>query len=234
MLTIRLANLLIGIQHTYPHLERQCAAYLAEGTPDFTVTVTEEMVEAELARAKDAPTPGYCESLCAYREIARLLPAYDALLFHAAVIECAGAAYAFTAKSGTGKSTHIRLWRRVYGDQVQIVNGDKPILRFSPDGRLYAYGTPWCGKEGWQRNVGVPLRAIVFLERGDTDRITDLPTSDAVLPLMNQIVLGNNPEEISMTLEMADRVLAATETKRLICTPQESAARVAYSALIGE
>ncbi len=232
--TISIAGLTVGIEHAHEHIAKQCRAYLSDGTPDFTICVTHEMIEAERAGATGAEfSLGYSESIAAYREIARRLPEYDALLFHSAVIELDGAAYAFAASSGTGKSTHIRLWRRVYGERVGIVNGDKPILRFREDGVLIAYGTPWCGKEGWQRNVGVPLAALVFLERGAVDAIAPMEPEDAVMRFLSQTVIGKSEEDVAGTLEMSDRILASVDTYLLKCTPNESAARVAYATLVG-
>ena len=236
MLIVGIAGLVIGIEHRYPYLEKRCAAYLTEGEPDFTVTVTEEMTEAERAQAEQVPanaTAGYFESLAAARTIAHRLPAYAAFLFHAAVIEYKGEAIAFTAPSGTGKSTHVRNWKRAFGADVDIVNGDKPVLRFSEDGTLTAYGSPWSGKEGWSRNVGRPLKAVVFLERGKEDRIVPLSPADAAIPLMNQILLESDPETVGETLSLADRMLGTVELFRLACTPDVGSAAVAKKAIFG-
>lgn len=235
MLTVlSLADIVIGIEHTHSYIARQCAAYATKGAPVFTVAVTSEMISRERALvSQPSVSDGYCESIAAYREIARRLPAYDALLLHAAVIEVDGRAFAFTAKSGTGKSTHIRLWRSVYGERVGIVNGDKPILRFGEDGILRAYGTPWSGKEGWNRNIAVPLSSIVVLLRGETNRIVPLDRGTAVSHLLGQILLGEDADEVFSTLSVLDRVLEAVDTRLLYCTPTEEAARVAFSALVG-
>ena len=170
-MTYRIADLVIEIKTRYDFVPRQCKDYLAEAgaTPDFTVEVSDEALDASYAHSPECGRP-YHESLCVYREICKKMLAYGGFLLHAAVIEVDGRAYAFSAPSGTGKSTHIALWRRVLGDRVRIVNGDKPILRYK-DGRFIAYGTPWCGKEGWQRNTSAPLSAICFLERSPENRI---------------------------------------------------------------
>ena len=237
MLIVGLAGLVIGIEHRYPYLDKHSAAYKTDGTPAFTVTVTDEMISTEKQNAVEFPAgadDGYFESLAAIREIAHRLPAYDAFLFHAAVIEYKGQAIAFTAPSGTGKSTHIKNWKRAFGADVGIVNGDKPILRFGEDGALYAYGTPWSGKEGWSRNVGLPLKAVVFLERGKEDRIAPLSPADAAIPVMNQILLESDPETVSATLALADRMLGRVGLYRLACTPDVSSALVAKRGIFGE
>ena len=83
-----------------------------------------------------------------------------------------GAAYLFTAPSGTGKSTHTRLWREVFGDRVWMINDDKPMLRIS-ENLVTAYGTPWNGKHHISRNASAPLKAIVQLNRGKENIIMD-------------------------------------------------------------
>jgi hypothetical protein len=157
--------------------------------------------------------------------------AHDALLLHAAVIELDGRAIAFSARSGTGKSTHIKLWKNVFGDRVQIVNGDKPIIRFSSDGTPIAYGTPWAGKEGWQRNVGVPLRSIVILRRGETDRLLPISREEAAIDLLGQVLLGDTEAEATASMELLDRLMVSVDLKVLYCTPTETAARVAFAGL---
>ena len=237
MLIVGIAGLVIGIEHRHPYLSKHCTAYRTDGTPDFTVTVTEEMIATEKQNAVEFPAgadDGYFESLAAIREIAHRLPAYGAFLFHAAVISYKGEAIAFTAPSGTGKSTHIKNWKHSFGSDVGIVNGDKPVLRFGEDGTLFAYGTPWSGKEGWSRNVGLPLRAVVFLERGKENRIVPLSPADAAIPVMNQILLESDPETVAATLTLADKMLARVGLYRLACTPDVGSAVVAKRGIFGE
>ena len=232
MLKISVAGIVFEIEHAYPHIAAQCASYLCDGEPSHTVRVTPEMILREKRAATGEVSDGYCESLAAYREISRYLALHDALLLHSAVIEVNGRAIAFSARSGTGKSTHIRLWRSVYGDRVRIVNGDKPIIRFDREGTPIAYGTPWAGKEGWQRNVGVPLHSIVILRRGETDRLLPISREEAALELLGQILIGETESEAAASMEMLDRLIASVDLRVLYCTPTEEAARVAYLGLI--
>jgi len=237
MLIIGIAGLVIGIECRHTYLEKRCAPFQTDKKPDFTVTVTREMIEDEKAKSGECPAgadDGYFESLSAARAIAHRLPAYGAFLFHAAVIEYRGEAVGFTAPSGTGKSTHIGNWKRAFRGDVGIVNGDKPILRFSPDGTLCAYGSPWAGKEGWTRNVGCPLKAIVFLERGKENSIVPLSPADAALPVMNQILLESDPETVGKTLALTDRMLSAVKLYRLACTPDVASAVTAKEAIFGK
>lgn len=233
MITISVAGLPIGLDNRFPYLAEHCRDYLTDRPAEFTVSVTDDEIRQERAASAETGltfSDGYLESIVSYRKIAERLPAYRACVFHGAVLELDGNAYAFAAKSGTGKTTHIRLWQQVFGDRVRILNGDKPILRLT-DGRIYVCGTPWRGKECYGENRMTPLRAIAFLERADTDRAEPLSPALAVAPLLSQCYMPHTPQAVAKTLELADTVLRSVHPFRLFCTMDENAARVAARAM---
>ena len=233
MLYIHIADLNICIDNKYDYLEMLCRGYIIEPTDkvDMTVSVSDDDVRAEMEIADIQVTPGYAEGICAYREICRRLPVeFGAYLFHSAVIEYEGEGFAFAAKSGTGKSTHIMLWRRAFGDGVHVVNGDKPILRFIGD-RLYAYGTPWCGKEGWHTNTSVPIKALCFLERATENSIRRIDADDAVMRMFHQILTPSDLETVDALFPLLDRTLREIPCYVLGCNISEEAAHVAYNGM---
>lgn len=227
----RIADLNIEIPNRYDYVARQCAAYRAPdgAVADFSVTVSNEALAESHAQAPDFSL-AYHESLCVYRELCKKILTYGGFLLHAAVVEVDGRAYAFSAPSGTGKSTHIALWRRLLGDRVQIINGDKPILRYR-DGRFIAYGTPWCGKEGWNRNTSAPLTAICFLERSETNRIRRLPSGEAIDHVFHQLLRPKTAAEMDTTLSLTDTLLREVPIYLLGCNISEEAARLAFETL---
>lgn len=104
-----------------------------------------------------------------HRKICERLYEFDAIMFHGSCIAINGKAYIFTAKSGTWKTTHTRLWlKNIKG--VYVVNGDKPIIRLI-DGIPVACGTPWNGKERYGCADCVPLKAITVLSRGENNSL---------------------------------------------------------------
>lgn len=162
-----------------------------------------------------------------YRRICAYALAHDAFLMHCAVIEYEGRGYAFSAPSGTGKTTHIRLWRKVFGaDRVTIVNGDKPILRLI-DGIVYAYGTPWCGKEGYNTNTRVPLCGLCFVTRGTENRIRPMTAEEAIPHLFSQIMVVDS-SDLARQMELADALLCSVPCYLLACNMEPEAAVVAY------
>ena len=132
MFCVQIAGVLVAIENRYAFTERLCADYIVDVSPDecdFSVSATAEEIAAE-NNDEGAFSPAYCESLALYRKMCTHMLGYDAFLFHAAVVSYAGRGYAFAAKSGTGKSTHVAQWMHALGDRVTVVNGDKPILRW--------------------------------------------------------------------------------------------------------
>lgn len=234
MITIKVAQIAIGIDNRYRNVVYLAKDYLTDEAPEFTVSVTDEEIEEERVISETEYTPGYYESVVAYRKIAEQLPNYDAFLFHGSVIEYKEKAYVITAHSGVGKTTHTRLWISEFGDEVKILNGDKPIVRFI-DGEAYACGTPWQGKENYGRNVIRKVAGFAFLSRGEANKAYEISPSDAVMRFMSQIYLPkNNKIALVKTMSLADRVLKNARLVHLECNMEPEAAHVCREALACE
>lgn len=155
MFCIQIAEVLIAIKNRYAFTERLCADYIVDTSPDdcdISIAATPEEIAAENDE-KGSFSPAYCESLALYRKICTRMLDFNAFLFHAAIISYAEQGFAFTAKSGTGKSTHIAQWVRALGEHVTVVNGDKPILRWRT-GKLPSLQ---MGRPAGKAHVLVPL-----------------------------------------------------------------------------
>ena len=230
---IRMADLNIIIKHRHPATAGICRDYVAafdDAQADLSVWATDEDIRLEREAAQEDFSEGYVESVCVYRNICRCLPSRGALLFHAAVIADGDRGYGFSAPSGTGKSTHILLWRETFGDGIVIVNGDKPILRRREDG-WYAYGTPWCGKEGWNTNRNVRLCGLCFLERGDVNVIERLPAEQIASRAIRQVIIPREPAQALATLRLMDQLKKEIPHWILRCTVSSEAACVAREAM---
>lgn len=232
MFCIRMADLVFGIDNKYEYVKKLCRDYVVESDkPCMTVSVTDEQIKAEMEISEFAVNPAYAEGVCVYRNICEHLPErFGAFLMHCAVIEYEGEGYAFAAQSGTGKSTHIALWQKRFGENVRIINGDKPIMRFCGD-RLFAYGTPWCGKEGYSSNASVPIKAICFIERATENSIRKISASDALTRIFHQILTPDTAEGIDALFPLIDRMLGEIPCYVLGCNISEEAAEVAYDGM---
>ena len=230
--TVRFAGLDIGIESRYDFMRRFCRDYLADGEASFSVRADEAAVRKQIALSESQVSEEYAEALCLYREMAERLPLYDRAVFHGAAIAYDGKAYLFTAPSGTGKSTHIRLWRELLGEDVQIINGDKPILRRTENG-FSVCGTPFAGKEGWQSNRAAPLAGICFLRQSPEIRISGLSGQSAFLRLFGQTYRPRTEAAVRKTAELV-RSLCAQPCRELSCDISEEAVRVSFEALTGK
>lgn len=232
MFKIKIADLVIGIYNKYEFIKRQCADYIVpdETKMDFTVSASTDDINHEREIAEGDFSNGYFESICVYRNICRRMPLYDGYLLHAAVAKVDGFAYAFTADSGVGKSTHIKLWKQLLDDKMSIINGDKPIIRVI-DGKSYAFGTPWCGKEGFNSNDFAPLKAICFLERGEDNEIEPCPINVVLGKIVNQLIISDNPEIVENLLNLLNLTLSEVDLWHLKCNMDISAAKLSYNTM---
>lgn len=225
---IKVADTVFEIANKYSYWEKFVTDYVTDEAVDCYIDLDESFLE-EANRRNGSPisTMGYTEYLETYRKICEyILENRDGILMHGAVIEFEGCGYMFTAPSGTGKTTHIRQWHKAYGNKVRVVNGDKPILRFV-DGEFIAYGTPWCGKEHYNRNTRVPLKGIVMVTRGEENVIRQVPTDEFDSFLLKQIYLPKNINGAIKTLDFAEKLFSTVPVYRLACNISTDAARVA-------
>lgn len=172
-----------------------------------------------------------------YRLAVEELPKHGSYIVHAAVIEYDGLAYAFMAPSGTGKSTHIKLWMDAFGPDATVINGDKPILRLdkTPKGeqQITACGSPWAGKEGWQTNTSAPLAGLCFLTRGTTDACHRISPTEAFDSAVRQIYMPSDPVSAIKTLDFVDVLLQTVPLYRLSCTMNKTAVKASFEAMTG-
>ena len=197
--TIEIAGIPIGIESRFGSTKLIYRDYLTNRLPWKTVSASEEEMKLE-----DQETQEENEQLCIYRKIALLMMGYEAFLMHAAVINIDGQGIAFTAESGTGKTTRVLLWKKAFGNRMKVVNGDKPILRFMND-RLYACGTPWRGKEHLGENTRVPMKAVCFIQRGETVSLQRMDAKDITKRLFKQVLVPNDPKLMGVFMNLMER-----------------------------
>ena len=235
--TVSLAGIPIGIKPLCPEIRSFFADYLCEEEPLFSFATREEDLERERIYAdrtwgEKLPWPKrYLETVFLLRTIADRMPEHGTILFHGSVLGLDGRAYLFAAPSGTGKTTHTRLWLE-QNPEAYVLNGDKPFLKLLPGGGVLACGGPWKGKEKLGRNESLPLEAICLLERSATNHITVLEPKEAVDSLIRQTNMPKDPVGKIRTLQLLDRISSEVRLYRLGCNMNPEAARVSMSAMI--
>ncbi len=231
-MNIRIADFYVeftGMQ--YPYLEMFCKGYLTDqNAVDVSLTVTEEDIHAEQKRDSTVINRPMIETTVAYRKLAEWLPIRNAMVMHGTLIDADGAGVLFTALSGTGKTTHMMLWQKLLGDRMTVVNGDKPILRFLPDG-VFGYGTPWNGKEKLGCNMRTSMKHICFIERSETNFVEPLAKSDAISRIMQQAYMPKDPASVAATFSLVDRLMDTCDLWIIHCNMDIEAAQVAYQTI---
>ena len=237
---ITLAGQPLGIRSMYDEVFHLCREYLSE-TPELSFHIETKPEDIRFEQEKSLreaalegkpailyPAP-YLETLVVYRKIAARMPEYDTWLMHGSAVAVGEEAFLFTAASGTGKTTHTRLWlEQIPG--AYVVNGDKPLLRIR-DGLFEVCGTPWSGKENMNRNVTVPLRAICFLHRGAENRIEEISFRDAAPHLLQQSFRCSNPSVMQKTMTLVRSLGDCVRFYRLFCNMEPEAALVSWNGM---
>lgn len=237
--TIKLADIPIGIKCLYESTETFCEMFRTEEVSAFTVElgIAEILSEREIAKDQDIrdgiqpqPYSDEClETIALYRKLAEPLLRRNCLIFHGAAVAVDGYAYLFTAKSGTGKTTHAKLWIKNI-QHSYILNGDKPLIKLE-NGSIILCGTLWRGKENYGVNEILPLKAICVLERDKTNHIERISPSEAFPILYQQSHHCGGYDEMVKTLELLERIAQGVQLYRLGCNMEDEAAIISYGTM---
>ena len=245
---MKIADVLMDVSSQYEMFAEYCRDYMVEDSAEEVserLVLTMEDIEKErtiaeksgepvstLGSQQNMPqySPQYLETLAALRKIADFMPEKDCFLMHGAVVAWKNQGYLFTAPSGTGKSTHLALWKKYLGDQAEVINGDKPILKVTED-EVWVYGTPWAGKEQWQVNKKVALKGICFLERGEKNSIQKIDSFSALPFLMRQVYFTDAPQSAGKTMELLDQMLKIVPLYKMKCDISKEAFECSFGAM---
>ena len=205
----------------------RCAGYLAKEASEPEIIIRQEYYRAECWPNLTPEQMEYMESgMQFYWHLLR----YNGLMLHASAAALGGRAYLFSGPCGRGKSTHTHLWQQTFGEAVQVFNDDKPALR-RLDGRWYAYGTPWCGKDGINLNQKWPLGGICFLEKSQENRIRRLSAAEALPLILAQTTYRLQPHSMELLLASLDSLLREIPVFLLENRPEEAAARLSFETM---
>ena len=215
--------------------------YYTDKTPEFTIEPNDELIRSvqtdfdHMNAAEEQPIVSYNESFLENNAIHILavekLLEYNVLMLHGSALAIDGKGIIFTAKSGTGKSTHTRLWREVFGSRVLMVNDDKPLIRVD---EAKIYGTPWNGKHHLSCNISVPLKAIVKLERATENTVVPASVKDALTTMMKRGHIPAEQRQKTLLMDLYIRLINSVPFYNLECNMDPDAARVAYNTLIAQ
>ena len=158
---------------------------------------------------------------------------FKTVAIHTSTIVCQSKAILFLGESGTGKSTHTRLWRENIQGAV-LLNDDSPILRII-DGEPWIYGSPWSGKTPCYKNESYPLAACVRLSQAPFNQIKKLSVVQGYGALHPSC-----PPDFAYSDELYDYIsdtlsslLSAVPVYHLACLPDADAAHLSHDTIFG-
>lgn len=223
-----IAGLKVEMEPKFGRLTRQSESYVSSGTPVMWVKLDpSDASSAAMARLPEDER----EYICCSAAFCRGIIEHGRFFLHASAVVCEEEAYLFSAPSGTGKSTHTALWRKLF-PQSDILNDDKPVI-WPEKERITAWGTPFSGKTDLQVNRGVPLKGICFLKQGSENRIRRLPETEALAMMLNNTWRPENNRSMELLLDMIEQVVTETRVYELCCTGEPEAAELSYSVMKG-
>lgn len=228
MFYAKISNYVFKIENKFQYTKTLFKDYITDETGE-KISVSLEEIEKENKDGHNCP-PQYLESLAIYRKICERLLKEDIILFHCSALALDGKAYLFAAPSGTGKSTHARLWRERFGERIVTINDDKPLLKIGKD-EIIVYGTPYAGKEGLQTNTMAPVAGIVILYQNLENKISKMTPQDAYPFLFNQTYRKKDPESLIKTMDLVKILSEKVPVFYLGCTISQEAVDLAYNAL---
>lgn len=188
------------IEHHFPQFSAFAKNYTTNATDD-AIEIVSTIEDAEEWKNSHPNEEGidfplsYLETLVIQSKIANVIAKNNGFVFHGSTIylDSPENAYIFTAPSGTGKSTHSRLLKSMFGDRINYINDDKPFIKLN--GSEYnVYGSPWDGKERRSNNLKGVLRGIFVIQRSLECDVEQIPGKEAIMHLIKQIHIPSGIE----------------------------------------
>ena len=245
LITMGLAGVRVLVKPVYGDLLAQwIAGYGDSGLPSDAPQIVVSMTRDDIADSRQKVmrvmreqgidlsdvSDDYWEYIALMEKVLDQLVEYRVIYLHGAAICMDGNGYLFTAPSGTGKSTHARIWRERFGERVQMINDDKPLIRAADDG-FFLCGNPWNGKHGLGCQMEAPLRGIIRLRRGEKNVMEPLSEFDALKELYLQGHLFKEKRKNKICMEIIGRIIETVPCYSLWCNMEPGAAETAYEVL---
>ncbi len=224
----KIADIITDIKPKFRYFESFAEDYLYAGNEpvQIKISIREDYIRKK-AEKNTHLTLGNLESIFLADVFNKKILKYNAIFLHSSAILYKGKAYLFSADSGVGKSTHTKLWIKKFGaENVQIINDDKPIIRFI-DNAWYVYGSPFDGGTGINKNIRAKLGGIIFLERAEENSIEVLDKNSIFSRIYkNTIKFSLDDEYAGYMLNTADKLIKENYFYLLKCNMNIESAEI--------
>lgn len=229
---IKIVDKVLEINAFNESTKRYCKDFLSEEESNYVITMTEEDLKNERTTSETGKVYVNEEISALYRRIANLLVEENIVVFHGSSFMVDNNGFLITARSGVGKSTHSRNLKEYIGDRFIYINDDKPLLKVN-ENSVTVYGTPWNGKERKSNDVSAPLRAILFLSRGETNTYRKIVNKEEIyIKMISQIYLPKEKAKRELALKAADSILKNINFYDINVTKDIESAKMTYEEII--
>jgi hypothetical protein len=229
-----IAGLKVNIINPQGRTKKQALPYLADNQDenqhiDITINIDEQRVLNAMQAHPELVQDDW-EYMLTGSDFYTELIKFNGILLHSSCIVVDDKAYAFSADSGTGKSTHTQLWLKRFGDRAYMLNDDKPAIRII-DGEVYACGTPFSGKYDYSTPKIVKLAGICFLQRSEDNWIKKAETGKAVFNIFSQTVRKLNSDRMENLFDVLEEIFAKVPLYEFGCNISDEAVQMSYNTM---
>ena len=227
---IKIAEMVLEINAFNETTKRYCGDFLTDEEPKYVITLCEEDLKNEVTESTNGHVYVNEEISALYRKIADLLVEEGIIVFHGSSFKVKDNGFIVTARSGVGKSTHVNLLKELLGNNLEYINDDKPLLRVNDE--ITIYSNPWNGKERRGNNTSSPLKAVLFLNRGDNTYKKLENKEEVYFKLLSQIYLPRDKVKREKALKIIDILLKSVNFYEINVNMDISAAEMTYERII--
>ena len=228
---IKIADIVLDVNAIHEITKKYCEDFLSEEESQYKITMTEEDLKNEVIESSNGKVYVNEEISALYRKIADIVIKHNIVVLHGSAFKVDGYAFLITARSGVGKSTHVRLLKEYLKDKLEYINDDKPLLRVNIDeSRLYS--SPWNGKERRGSNISAPLKAVIFLNRAESNSCQKLDNKEVYFKLLSQVYLPKDKIKREKALKLIDILLERINFYEINVNTDISSASMTYERII--
>ena len=228
---IKIANTVLEINAFNETTKRYCKDFLCDEETKYIITMNEEDLKNESSNSNDGHVNVNEEISALYRKIADLLVEDSIIVFHSSAFKVDNNAFLVTARSGVGKSTHVKLLEQYIGEPFSYINDDKPLLEVNDN--ITVFSTPWNGKERRGNNNSAPLKAVIFLNRGIENIYKRIENKQEIyIKLLSQIYLPKEKSKREKALKIADELLKRVTFYEIYVNKDLQSAKMTYERII--
>lgn len=231
----KIADVVFDINPIFDYSKRLMKEYEYSGNLSVDYIVEYTLKDVEKTKSDfELKDDDYAENIHIFKLISQYITEFkDGLLYHSSSFSYKGQGVLIVADSGMGKSTHSSFWRRLYGDDVVMINDDKPFLR-RIDGKFYIYGSPWQGKHNLGANIRCELKAVCLLQRSNENSLEKLEKGEFVSDFLNHSLRMSTPEVALKILDFCQGIMENVDFYILNAKYDVSSAKVCHDTLFGE